>query len=237
MTSPVVILLFPLVTATFFTVAFVAARAVLGPGGAVSVGRHSHLLYAGLLLLPLAVALPEWDELSGVRDPLGYPFGHGGPAAVVSTVAAGLAGVAIFAGELTLSVLFSRTRVRASLLRHPLVEGATPSLRAVYPTVRNFVVPALLIGTAEELLWRGYLIGGAERRWGWSAGQALVVSALAFGLNHYIFGLRNVVLKSLSGLAWGSMFLLSGSLWMPVASHAAFNVCAWRRLALTHVDA
>lgn len=73
---------------------------------------------------------------------------------------------------------------------------------------------------AEEVVWRGYLL----------AEVGLVASSLAFAAHHYFFGPRHVAFTALAGLAWGGLYLLSGSLVPPVASHLVFNVLAWHHL-------
>lgn len=79
---------------------------------------------------------------------------------------------------------------------------------------------------AEESLWRGYLITYAESGVGLHEGWALLLSAGAFGSNHAQFGWRNVVSKFGLGLAWGGLFLLTGSLLAPILSHLTFNLLA-----------
>jgi membrane protease YdiL (CAAX protease family) len=82
------------------------------------------------------------------------------------------------------------------------------------------LVPVAYIVLAEELVWRAYLLPEL----------GLLLSAAAFALHHYHFGLRHVVFSLLAGLAWGGLFILAGSLWPAVVSHLVYNALAWRHM-------
>jgi hypothetical protein len=58
----------------------------------------------------------------------------------------------------------------------------------------------------------------------------LPLSAAAFALHHYHFGLRHVVFSFLAGLVWGGTFMLAENLWPSVASHLVYNALAWRHM-------
>jgi membrane protease YdiL (CAAX protease family) len=82
------------------------------------------------------------------------------------------------------------------------------------------LVPVAYIVLAEELVWRAYLMPEL----------GLVLSAAAFALHHYHFGLRHVVFALLAGLVWGGLFALAESLWPAVTSHLVYNALAWRHM-------
>jgi membrane protease YdiL (CAAX protease family) len=82
------------------------------------------------------------------------------------------------------------------------------------------LVPVAYNVLAEEVIWRAYLLPEL----------GLPLSAAAFALHHYHFGLRHVVFSFLAGLVWGGLFVLPGSIWPAVASHFAYNVMAWRHM-------
>jgi membrane protease YdiL (CAAX protease family) len=73
---------------------------------------------------------------------------------------------------------------------------------------------------AEEVVWRAYLVPEL----------GLPLSAAAFALHHYHFGLRHVVFSFLAGLVWGGTFMLVENLWPSVASHLVYNALAWRHM-------
>lgn len=82
------------------------------------------------------------------------------------------------------------------------------------------LVPVAYIVLAEELVWRAYLMPEL----------GLALSAAAFALHHYHFGLRHVIFSLLAGLVWGGIFMLAESLWPAVASHLVYNALAWRHM-------
>lgn len=82
------------------------------------------------------------------------------------------------------------------------------------------LIPVGYIVLAEELVWRAYLVGQL----------GLPLSAAAFALHHYFFGLRHVVFAFIAGLVWGVLFALSESLWPGAASHFVYNALAWRHM-------
>ncbi|MGL4550675.1 MAG: CPBP family intramembrane glutamic endopeptidase, partial [Gemmataceae bacterium] len=76
------------------------------------------------------------------------------------------------------------------------------------------------IVAAEEAVWRGFLVPRL------GVGPA----ALAFAAHHFAFGPRHVAFTFAAGLAWGGLFVGSGSLVPPAASHLVYNALAWRHL-------
>jgi membrane protease YdiL (CAAX protease family) len=82
------------------------------------------------------------------------------------------------------------------------------------------MVPVAYIVLAEELVWRAYLLPEL----------GLPLSAAAFALHHFHFGLRHVVFALLAGLVWGSLFLFADSLWPSMTSHLVYNALAWRHM-------
>lgn len=83
----------------------------------------------------------------------------------------------------------------------------------------------LVVAVGEEVLCRGIMFRMLDERWGFHV--ALVISALIFGFMHY--GNPNSTLWSCtaiaieSGLMFGVAYKLSGSLWVPIGIHWAWN--------------
>ena len=83
----------------------------------------------------------------------------------------------------------------------------------------------LCVGVGEEVLFRGIIFRMIDRRWGlWAA---LVVSALIFGFVH-IMNQNATVWSSVAiaveaGLLLGAAYKWSGTLWMPIGIHWAWN--------------
>ena len=85
-------------------------------------------------------------------------------------------------------------------------------------------------GFGEEVIWRGYLFERLRKLFGPSVGArlgVLLLSALLFGLAHYpdqgVAGAEQAVV---TGLVFGTVYLATGALWLPMALHAAFDVTA-----------
>jgi membrane protease YdiL (CAAX protease family) len=154
-------------------------------------GRAGLLLYASLLAIPLLAALLTRPELSWDPAPL---WAIGG----------GLAGWALWHVRRLMGGLATTA---------PVWVGAPGWAGYLW-----LMVPVAYIVTAEEVVWRGYLLPKV----------GLVLSSLAFAAHHYFFGLRHTAFSFLAGLAWGGLFLGSGSLVPPVASHLVYNALAWR---------
>jgi membrane protease YdiL (CAAX protease family) len=75
-------------------------------------------------------------------------------------------------------------------------------------------VPAM-----EELLFRGLLLFGLERRYG--AAPALLFSSCMFGVSH--LGAVPAVYATVAGLFLGALALKTRSVWPSIATHAAVN--------------
>jgi membrane protease YdiL (CAAX protease family) len=77
----------------------------------------------------------------------------------------------------------------------------------------------VLAAGAEEVIWRWFVLGALLAPAGTAA--ALVASACAFGAVHP--GRR--ALHTGTGLAFGAVYLLTGSLLATWGAHAAYNLC------------
>ena len=90
----------------------------------------------------------------------------------------------------------------------------------------RFNVLSLTAGIVEETLWRGFLfwyLGLIMPLW-----VAAVISAVGFGLAHSYQGLANVPRVVLAGTVLSGLYLLTGSLWLPMILHAAVDLLQGR---------
>ena len=130
-------------------------------------------------------------------------------------LAGALLGVALFA--ITIAV----TIVLAGPVRF---EARVPGGRLVAVTICTY----LAVACTEELGFRGYALRSLHPVLGlW---PAQVVVALAFGLNHVVYGwsLADVVAGVLPGaLLFGLAALASRGLALPIGLHAAWNAASW----------
>jgi membrane protease YdiL (CAAX protease family) len=98
---------------------------------------------------------------------------------------------------------------------------------------------AMIIGAGfgEETVFRGYLFERLGKLVGAGAGAkvaiVLLTSAL-FGLAHYSnLGLAGVEHATITGLVFGTIFAVTGRIWMLMCMHAAFDLTA---LAIIYWD-
>ena len=83
----------------------------------------------------------------------------------------------------------------------------------------------LLVGTGEEILFRGVLFRWIDEKWGFVA--ALIVSSLLFGFMHYYESAAtlwsSLAIAVEAGLLLGAAYKYAGTLWLPIGIHWAWN--------------
>jgi membrane protease YdiL (CAAX protease family) len=125
----------------------------------------------------------------------------------------------------------------AAALLHPVSVaawrlGSGAATFAIPDDEATWLNPILGAPLAEELLFRGVVLGGLATRWG--APRALVASAVLFSLAHLPYwwlsgqpsGWSLVAAETtmvLYGLAFGALYLASRSLWAPLIYHVINN--------------
>jgi membrane protease YdiL (CAAX protease family) len=88
-----------------------------------------------------------------------------------------------------------------------------------------WIAVSLTAGICEEVLFRGFLLRFLhEGGLGLPAGAALLASSLAFGLGHVYQGAKGVLSTTIAGLAFGLLFLLSGSLIACIVLHVLLDL-------------
>ncbi|MGI9263145.1 MAG: CPBP family intramembrane glutamic endopeptidase [Woeseiaceae bacterium] len=108
--------------------------------------------------------------------------------------------------------------------------GQLGTLEVIIPRNGNelarFYGLSLTAGIVEETLWRGFMI--------WYFSQfmpvwiAALISVLGFGIAHAYQGVANLPKVTLVGAAFAGLYLLSGSLWLPIVLHAAVDILQGR---------
>ena len=139
-----------------------------------------------------------------------------------------LVGVGVTASAMLIVFVFSQ---RAGWL---VVEDwiwLTLSFDAFVGTLWVTLLINTLVALGEEITFRAYLLTGLERAWGRWMGLAMMT--VVFGLVHlpaYIAqGMQSLVLvlalalAAVIGAMLGLIYLRTGSLWMPVGIHFAWN--------------
>lgn len=88
--------------------------------------------------------------------------------------------------------------------------------------LNNFYAVSLTAGIVEEIVYRGFVIWYLSQYmpvWG-----AVLVSSLAFGLGHSYQGVSGALRVSLVGLAFGALYVVTGSIWLPIIAHILLDV-------------
>lgn len=173
---------------------------------------HWILLAAGLLL---------WVSLERSWSQIGFKI----------EIDAGFwAGLAISLA--TVAALFYQVRwvrVCSSERREDLREQLK-SLLPILPVTRadlaSFYRVSLTAGIVEEIIWRGMLIWYLQPFMSlWVAG---LVSAVTFGLAHSYQGMAHIPKVTLLGCLFSLVYLVSGTIWIPVVLHALVDVLQGR---------
>jgi membrane protease YdiL (CAAX protease family) len=90
----------------------------------------------------------------------------------------------------------------------------------------RFYAVSATAGIVEETLWRGYMfwyLGHIMPLW-----AAAIVTSVAFGFGHIYQGATNVPKIILVGGVFAGLYLLTGSLWLPMLLHAVFDAVQGR---------
>ena len=85
---------------------------------------------------------------------------------------------------------------------------------------------SITAGIVEEVLWRGFLIWYLSQFmpvWG-----AAIVSTIGFGLAHAYQGLSHLPQITVVGAVFAALYMMSGSIWLPIILHAAVDILQGR---------
>lgn len=110
----------------------------------------------------------------------------------------------------------------------PTAIDAAGVVRRSVDVPTRYVVIAVVTAVFEELLFRGAVF--TEVREAVGVVGALLASSALFAFHHISFGPAAVAGKLLAGLGWASLFLVSGTVLVPIASHLMFQFLVYRRM-------
>ena len=183
----------------------IAVIVLVGNPGVVPVGALLVLLWAWRSRTP-------WREIGFVR-----------PASWTGTLAAGIAfGIAL------------KFLMKAIVM--PLL-GAEPVNQTYHYLAGNraalpFAVYAMIVraGFGEETVFRGFLferLGSLLGHAAWAKAATVMITAGVFGVAHYADqGLAGMEQATFTGIAFGSVFAITGRIWTLIVAHAAFDLTA-----------
>ena len=173
------------------------------------------------LFIPLsAILVLVWVRLS--RTPW-REIGYASPRSWIVTVSVGLA--------LGIALKLLMKAIVMPLLGAPAINQAFHYLvgnTAALPAA----IFAMIIGAGfgEETLFRGYLFERLGKLFGagvWAKALIVVLTSAWFGLAHYsLQGIPGVEQATIFGLVFGTIMAITGSIWMLMIAHAAFDLTA-----------
>ena len=203
---------------------FAEALRGFGPLGILAV----LVIFAGnLIVVPLsAVLVLVWSKLS--RTPW-REIGYVRPRSWIGGLAVGIGfGVALkFLMKMIVMPLLGADPINQTF--HYLAGNPTAAVSYIYAVTIG-------AGFGEETFFRGYLFERLGKLFGLSVGAkvaTVLITSVFFGSLHYQQGLAGVQQATIVGLVFGTIFAVTGRIWMLMCAHAAFDLTA---LAMIYWD-
>lgn len=187
---------------------------------AVYRGNSLFLWFIAFIIIIVWMATGRPLALLGFRPPL--------PGSLPMTGLISLIFLAAYTIDVGTDLMNSKAieKARKHLYKH------TPFIPATNYEMKQFLLVAVTAGICEEIIFRGFFITYFLGLFGDNLqGQtiALVVPTLLFALAHYYQGWKAIGKIAILSLAFGLIFLISRSLWVPMLLH--FLVDWWSGLA------
>jgi len=166
--------------------------------------------------LALATLMATWYWLDRPYSDLGF-IQTGGTAFYV--------GVAVLIG-VSCFLLYSWYRSKAMTIDEKSKQAqALGNLVHFLPCtiehLRAFLKLSVTAGIVEEIIYRGFVIwylALVMPIWG-----AVVVSSVLFGIGHSYQGVSGAIKTGLVGLSFGTLYVLTGSIWLPILGHVLLD--------------
>jgi membrane protease YdiL (CAAX protease family) len=139
-----------------------------------------------------------------------------------SVIAAGALAVAFTIGIIGPVIMATRSAELAATMREQLAR-----LDFFLPHGSRergwFALVSISAAICEEILFRGFL-PAYFMALGLPAVAAFLLAAVVFGIDHGYQGWSGVLLTGVLALIFTALFVLSGSLWLPMVVHALFDL-------------
>jgi membrane protease YdiL (CAAX protease family) len=134
-----------------------------------------------------------------------------------------------FMGAALVALFLPIILMMRSEITRPRIEKSLEKLNFILPKTaeerRWFVLVAITAGVCEEILYRGFLIH-YFRELPVSIGLigALILSSCVFGFAHLYQGVVGIVQTTILGAIFGLIFIVTGSLVLPMVLHALIDL-------------
>lgn len=116
------------------------------------------------------------------------------------------------------------------LLGAPAINPAYHYLAGNRAALPGMEFTMIVASFAEETLFRGYLFERLGKLFGTGAGakvSIILLTSALFALGHYSnLGLPGVEQAMITGLVFGTIFSITGRIWMVMCAHAAFDLAS-----------
>lgn len=189
--------------------------------GPIGLAAMALVVGANMLFAPLgALLVLLWVWLSKTRW---ADIGFSRPKSWLAVLAIGVA------GGILLKLI--QKAVLMPLLGAPAIN---PYFHFIYDNpgaMAQMIVASVLIGgIGEEIFYRGYLFERLGRLWGkGSVAKTLMVlltSALFASVHISEQGVAGAQQAAFTGLAFGTIYAVTGRLWLPMVVHSTYNITA-----------
>lgn len=139
-------------------------------------------------------------------------------------------GIAFYYSEITAARVWLKLRMGNKPMANTWMFGETKCIVRHGQRLPISLLLGCILGESllEEILWRGYLLSYANDVLNIPIQYAVVISSLAFGMNHIAYGLANVISKTLFGIILSLMYLAFNSLLPCILCHQVFNLMAFK---------
>jgi membrane protease YdiL (CAAX protease family) len=119
-----------------------------------------------------------------------------------------------------------RQRQKGQELRDRMrARGGAIMLPDTLGELKWFSLMCILSGVAEESLYRGFLYSYISHYLPHvKTAELVLLTSLVFGIGHAYQGWRGVASTTISGLIFGTLYVISGSLLLPAVVHSAGNL-------------
>ncbi|NNF02926.1 MAG: CPBP family intramembrane metalloprotease [Rhodothermales bacterium] len=151
------------------------------------------------------------------------------------TTPSGLGEIAggVLVGGLALFLVWSRIKAsRATASEREAYRTGLGTIQYFLPSnrreLRVFYALSVTAGIVEELIYRGYffwLFALYMPVW-----AVVLLSSFIFALGHTYQGISGMIQVFLVGLAFGGLYLLTGTIWIPIIAHAMLDILQGRVL-------
>lgn len=190
--------------------------------GVIGIAAILIILAGNWIVTPLsAVLVPVWVYLS--RTPW-REIGFVRPKSWITTAVVGIGFGAAFKLLMKAVVM--------PLLGAPPINQAFHYLagnRALIPETLWLMI--VVAGFGEEILYRGYMFERLRMLFGKSITAkvaTVLITSVIFGMLHYpVQRLAGAEQATITGMVFGTIFVMTRSLWIPIFAHAAFDLTAY----------